>query len=377
MTIPVPSTGGDKSAHDLMDDYPIVVRALASHGLKGTRLAIPEDPLDDRGWGLLSSAIKNNRLWLVAADAVLSGTWPATLDQAERLFDGEEAMVAQMLMVERATLEVAALLDSLGPHGIDFRVLKGPAHAQILWGRPELRAWGDLDILVPDSRVGVVADALVGELGARWHDPEPIRDSVIRFAKSLTFTLPSGVEVDLHRKVVRGPFGEAVRADDLWARAREISVANGTMNAMSAEAMLIQSCFHALSRDPFQLVRLRDIAEGCRQDSTIDSDRLIALARRWDCEAVVASGVSRAVDLLGLEPGSDLTRWAESHSGSAKQRRWMGYYVDGPPTDRMMLALSTVRASRSWSYRIAYLRSLLFHPGRDPITVRIRRLLGR
>ncbi len=357
-----------------------VTAVLANHGLfnhvvNGPASGIPDEPLNDLHWSNLLSDVSQNRLWLVAAAAVNTGVLPVTVEQAEQILDGEERAVSTLLRVEQATLQVADLLASIGSYGVDFLILKGPAHAQMLWADTQLRAWGDLDILVPEPHMAVVAETLVADLGAVWHDREADRQNAIRFANSMTFTLRSGVEVDLHLTLLRGPFVETLHRDDLWRDNSTVQVGSRQMSGLSPEAMVVHACMHALSNEYGQLTRLRDIAEGLREGSGVDHHRVITLSEQWNCEAVVASAINRAASIFGSAGDLALTDWAALRPGTARQHRWMGYYLGKRRTDRMLFALSIAEAIQHRTRRVAYLRGLAFHGGRDPLPVRLRRLL--
>lgn len=350
------------------------IKRLAAYGLVSAADDFQSDPLDDTKWRTVASVVRRNRLCLVAAAAVNSGVFPVSNDQAGQVYDHEEAAVAAILGTERAALHVAELLTSVGSTGAEFLILKGAAHSQVLWADPNLRAWADLDVLVSGEHIAAVAELLVGELGATWHDRQDERESAVKFAKSMTFSLPSGVAVDLHRTLVKGPFGELVRQEDLWTSNSTISVGGQPMRGLSVEAMIIHACMHALSSELNQLTRLRDIAEGIRRDAATDVDRVMVLARHWDCEAVVASGINRAAEVFNLEPSLELVEWAASNPGSTRQERRMSYYRDQRRTDRIMLVLSRARAMTPLSLRVTYLHNVAFHKGRDPLWNRLSRL---
>ena len=49
-----------------------------------------------------------------------------------------------------------------------------------------------------------------------------------RFGKSFTYLMPGGVEVDVHRTFVMGPFGLTIELDDLWRGGRPSRSLTGT-----------------------------------------------------------------------------------------------------------------------------------------------------
>jgi hypothetical protein len=235
--------------------------------------------------------------------------------------DDSAAVLA--LLLERELLEVATRFEAAG---IEYRVLKGPAHAHLLYPDPSLRAFGDIDLLVPSDRIDDAIAMLEHEGGERRY-AEPRRGFDRRFSKGACLTMPSGLEVDLHRTLVAGPYGLTIELERLFERPASFVLAGRALPALALEERLIDACYHGvLAHRPPRLLALRDIAL-MAGDENLDVDRVLALARAWSAEAVIAQAVTAAWSTLQLAPGAPLARWAGAHRPDRAARRRLDLYT--------------------------------------------------
>ncbi len=192
----------------------IAVWALAATGMQHTRYRPPVEPFDVETWRCLVAELNAQRLWQLAAPQFALGVWPVSGIQLQEAVEAEERSAAQTLLLDK---QLAWVTDELLGWGVSYRVLKGPAHAGALWADPSRRHYSDLDILVPTAQFDHAASLIGTSLGGRRHAPDPIPGWTGKVGKGVTFTLPDGVELDLHRTIVRNPFGAGVLEDDLFS----------------------------------------------------------------------------------------------------------------------------------------------------------------
>src|SRR5207253_1468780 len=128
------------------------------------------------------------------------------------LLETHREVVLPPLVVERGLLEVAPSFEEAA---VEFLILKGPALAHTVYPDPAWRYFTDLDVLVApkDWRR---ACAVLEALGFKRGQPEPRPGFVERFGGAPSYHRPTGVEVDLHRTLVLGPFGLWVETDRLF-----------------------------------------------------------------------------------------------------------------------------------------------------------------
>jgi hypothetical protein len=295
------------------------------------------------------------------AAAVEAGTLPVTGPQAEALRDAEAEAMGWVVVLERALLDVVGRLDAAG---VPTRVLKGVAHAYLDHPDPQLRPFGDVDLLVPGPHLGDAHGVLAGLGGVRAHDEyRPGFDE--RFTKGFSMRLPDGVEIDVHRTFVLGPFGLAVRVEDLWVPPEHVLIGGQQVAVLPRPLRFLHACYHAVVKASVQSpLHLRDIAGSAPRDAA-EAATVVATASRWRGGIVVATAVQEAAGALGWDPPPALRDWAFSYRPSRRERRWLA--ASRVPTQHSaVLTAVGLAALPSWSDRLAYGRAVVWPDGLGP-----------
>jgi hypothetical protein len=339
--------------------------AVASYGLT-TRLALPQDVLADHDWDEVLANARSQRLTGLLAAAVGAGAFPTTDEQYEQTADAQVAAMAVVLRLERLLLDVA---EQLAQAGIEVRVLKGSAAAHMLYPDPALRPFNDIDILVPSGAFDDAVTVIARSGGVRQH-PQPRPGFDRRFSKGTSFSMPSGLEVDLHRTFVAGPFGLTVQLDDVWAASRPFQIGGVGLHGLDPETCFLGLCYHAaLGEAVPRLLPLRDVAQIMTRGA-IDTGRVLSLARGWRAEAAVARAVSTSVTTLGLEPRGTLAEWALEYRADRTATRALSAYThDGNAYGRQ--AVAAVRFIPGLTGKAAYVRALVW-PDHNYVSGRYR-----
>ena len=293
------------------------VRTVLSWGLPGTT-GSHRPALDDAGWHTFRAEVERHRLLGLLVAAVADEAIETSPDQAAEVARLEvDLTLVRMWQEARFPLVVADLEQA----GIDVRVLKGPAFGALDYVDAQLRPTSDLDLLVRADDIDAAA-ARLETAGALRVDPDPTPGYAATVGKGATLALPDGLEVDLHRTLVWGPFGVRIRTEDLWERSRTFELAGNPVQAMDLESSLLHACYHLLVLGYRRALSLRDVAQMLLAPE-LDPDRVLRLARRWTGEAALAAGVLLAVDELGLTTDSILVGWAAGYAPRLRERLWM------------------------------------------------------
>lgn len=353
----------------------VAARALMSAGIEGSAWRLPTRPLDDESWQSFTAEVSRQRIWGILATAISEGIWPATDDQYDTAANKEEHDAAAMLTLDRQLLHIARTLDEVG---ICYRLLKGPAHAHTLWKRGTERYYTDLDILVPSNSFREAVALIEERQGARRTNPGEDLDLISDIGKGLTLTLPNGIEVDMHRTIGHGPYRSALAPEALFEAQSLITIGDRQIPVLAPEMMIVHACWHsALGSRARHLVPYRDIAGGCRLSRESDlMPRILATAKRWRCEGLVAHAVRDTHRIFALAPLGPLGLWAWSHTTCHRERLWLATYLTELPVQEYLRVVATLAAFPSWHGKARYLRAELFHEGRDRPSVRIRRVLS-
>jgi hypothetical protein len=273
-----------------------------------------------------------------------------TLDQQEELFERHASSMHRALVIED---EARSLVRDL-PGVV---LVKGVPSAHLDHDDPSRRTFQDVDALVPGPLVDSTVAHMAGR-GARDLPPRTV-DWDRRFAKDITFVMPSGVEVDLHRTLVPGPFGFAVDIDELVAGTAPFDLGGVTAFALAPERRAIASTLALTAGEASPRLAASLDLVGSLGRHGADVDEVVRLSERWRVASLVAEGVCWSASQLGEDRlPSELRRWASTRVDTAWERRWRRLYRSGGGTNTATL-LGGVLGMRRWGDRLAYLSGLV------------------
>ena len=306
-----------------------LIRMVAGHGLGPP----PDEPVavEAESWPGLKAAVVGGRITghLVAA----------VVDGAVAL---EELAWEEALQCHRQAMGVALHLERLlgrvvttcRAHDVDPIVLKGPAVAWLDYARPELRDFGDIDLLVPSAHLSALADRFVAD-GCSRTQPE-LREGVDdRFGKGITLRTSEGWEIDWHRTLAPGPIGLVLERQGLMGHTTTFELGGETLTAYDRPHRFLHACVHVvLGNDHPRLSALRDVAQ---IGSAVDPDALVRRAGDLHLAAVVQRAVLLSRDRVA-QPDHGLAEWAGRYEPGEREEKLLATYTDGRTFARQALA---------------------------------------
>ena len=312
----------DNADHPVSLDPLDVLRVAVAHGLPGGELETAasgmELALDDEVIALAVRHRVQGLLWTAINDGVVVGS--DSLVEAART---AHADAIGHCAVSRATAALA--VGTLANAGIDVRVLKGIAIAELDHADPNERMFGDADLLVRRTDHGAALAALTSAGFVRaqpavrgWWEQ--------RFGKAIEFRAPTGGELDLHLVITGGYFGERIDHDELWAATSVAFLVDGVDGrGLDREGRLLNACCHAVLGGGSGLRALRDVAQ-LVLISGADWQTAVERARRDGCDLVIAGAVRSTWTSLGLDHQHPLLQWAADFvPDPAQERAFAGY----------------------------------------------------
>lgn len=327
------------------------ITAIAANGLAGSSTSLPVRPVSGHEWSLLLPEVIRHRLQGHLASAVRTGAFPVTRSQQRAVEQEHLRALVQVLHLERELLATTSMLDAAG---IDYRVLKGPALARIIYAEPGVRIFGDVDLLVAAEHFDGAIERLHA-VGHRTRDPVLRSDFARRFGKGLTLVSEAGVECDVHRTLVLGPHGLTIDLSSLFEQPRELHLAGRTLRTLSLELLTLHACFTvALGDASPRPVAVRDLAELALHPE-LDADEVLRLATAWRARAVVARAVSIVWASLGLADAVPLSAWAAYYLPTRQERRALAAYGSGRYAST---ARATLRVIPGIAEKAAFVRAL-------------------
>lgn len=341
-----------------------VTRSIAAHGLPGALSPWPAEPYSEAEWASLTVLVQQQRLWGLLVDAATSGALPLTPEQADQASELHFTSLCHVLLLESGYLQVVATLRRAG---VGPRVLKGSSFAHLDYPNPSLRLFSDIDLIVRAEEFDAAVEALTAEGHVR-HFPQPREGFDRRFSKGTSFALTSGLELDLHRTFVMGPYGLRLDLDDVWERSSSFELGGHPLQALDDDVRFLHACFHAALGDKVaRLVPQRDLVQ-MLLSGRLDLVRVRALTARWGAEPVVARAVNLAWENLRLSDVTALSEWARHYQPSARALRELAVYHDDGVgyAGKQLAALRAIPRMRD---KLAFAAALAF-PDRAYVTDR-------
>ena len=290
-----------------------------------TPVRVP-DPFDPMGFGLPGRPVSGigdappitqgdvDRSVRGQCTGVLVEQWgrgrPADATTAAAARRSHEDGQSTCLLLER---ELPGLVDLLEAVDAPPVVLKGPVSAHDGPLPAHLRDFGDLDLLVAADRIDAAAAALMTAGFERCFE-QVSADFDSRFAKSITLQRPFAgdwgacdgaepptFELDLHRTLIPGPFGERVPLDELHTRAVAVRIHNRWYRTLHPEHRFLHACLHVVLGSPEpRLHSVRDLVTLAPRTPS-SAKQAAALAQRWGMAIVLQRGLAIAESTF---PGS-------------------------------------------------------------------------
>jgi hypothetical protein len=305
------------------------LRWIATFGLPEGLLEVPWEgsvtPLADEAWRELLLEVDRRRLAGLLQAAVDAELWPVSPVQRRELSELHLRWSLAALDLEVALLDA---VDLLWADDLEVIVLKGSAHAHLLYREPSCRLFGDNDLLLRGADVGRAVRLLEGAGYVRTV-PELRRGFDARFGKGVTLRRVGRDELDLHRTLLFGTFGFLIDTGELFRSSQTIRLGGSSLDVLGAETRLLHLCYHAALGDPVpKLASLRDLAQTYAVGGH-DERIALDLARRWGALPVVQRAFGLLRTELGLRIEGPLAAEALGYALDRKDRRAVASYV-GP-----------------------------------------------
>ena len=193
----------------------------------------------------------------------------------------------------RALTDLAAVVSAFDGTSLRWTVFKGPVLAELVYPRPDLRLYGDVDILVDPTELGAALRCLEGAgfrlLDRNW---DLLRT---RMLGELHLQAPAGTIIDLHWHMVNRPenrFRLRLDTSALLARSVPAQIAGVRVPVLDRVDAVVHLAVHACLGGGDRLLWLTDVA--LAMERVDDIDLLAARAADMGGTSQLALMLSRA-----------------------------------------------------------------------------------
>jgi hypothetical protein len=249
---------------------------------------------------------------------------------------------------------IASVLDSLGT---PWLTVKGPVLAEVVYPRPDLRGYTDLDLVVPRRGLARALAALesIGArvLDANWDLMARVRSAELHLALGNTI-------VDLHWHLFNiGEVSEefSVELDPLLERVRRVELPTCRVPTLDLADTAMHLGVHGCLSGANRLVWLKDLEQATRGDA-FPWTELVARARATGTGGAVASMLLTAHRVIGTPVPDDVVEqlagsraWPELVATTARVCR--PERATGQRSPLRLVARSTRRDLRSSALALA------------------------
>jgi hypothetical protein len=344
-----------RSRHNQFEvaDTPVerTIRGIAGYGV-GSQLRLPIEPMSSEDFGELIGVAARHRMIGAVAECVASGDLPVTQDQRLTLTAHHSDWSRHAVHIERALVSVGGCFVDAG---IQFRVLKGAALSHLVYDDPAWRIFSDLDVLVPSHQFEDAVRVVRAELNAAQWIPELRRGFDREFGKESLLGV-DGVELDLHRTFVTGPFGLTIELDDLFQTQTPFEVGGQSFPALDDDSLFLHSAYNvALGDYPVRLSAVRDMLLVYERRG-IRNSTIVETARAWRATAVIQRAAALAMHTLELPLGHELEELARLTVSRRDSWLMASYLTSARSYTRPLASLAVIDGVRP---RIRYARALL------------------
>lgn len=209
---------------------------------------------------------------------------------------------ANELRTFQMTCDLIRIVRTLEAAGIAVLCLKGPALAVTAYGKPSMRHYGDLDILVRIENY-LRAKEILLQMGARLTYPErAVNTSESRHDNFLY----GDNSIELHWQVTTPEFPDALPVDELFRNCRSISVNGQLLKTLSLEDTVLNLLQHGTQHCWATLRHLAVLTATLQRMEAPELAATFVTAQAQGLLQPMLTGISLSHDLLGYTPPEEV-----------------------------------------------------------------------
>ncbi|HEY1753341.1 MAG TPA: nucleotidyltransferase family protein [Caulobacteraceae bacterium] len=257
-------------------------------------------------WASFLRVVARQRIPGLAYAALLAAGVELPAAAREQLATAARTTSARGLALAAESLRLARLMEA---EGIEPRLIKGAAVAQLAYGSQAIKQGRDIDLLAPPAdaerafqvlrREGYVNVHPAGELTAAQ------RRLVFRLHKDIEFLHPvRGFSLELHWRLIDNP--ALLAGFGAGSAAQEVAVLNGRLKTLADPELFVYLCVHGATHAWFRLKWLADLNAWLAGKSDDEIAGFHRFARSLGVDACTGQALLLRQRLFGAAPPAAL-----------------------------------------------------------------------
>src|SRR5712671_2024676 len=214
------------------------------------------------------------------------------------------------------TAEVFRVLERFAASGIDVLLTKGPALSVRCYGEPDMRQYGDIDLVIREADIRVATQAM---LDLAYESSIPL--SAIDAQKTVgeyAFLKPgTDLLVEFHTERTFRYHPRRLQIEKLFERSAYVVIDGRDVPVLSLEDELVLICVHGAKHFWERLMWIADVAALISRQP-LDWDSALAVANEVGAQRMLRLGLRLAADLLGAELPAHVEATVQSDRAVAK-----------------------------------------------------------
>lgn len=264
---------------------------------------------DSFDWPLFLRSAEDHGLTLLVADHVKN--LDRSLVPPEALVRLQQSQRAHAVSALQLTAELFRVLERFAAAGIDVLLTKGPALSVRCYGKPDMRQYGDIDLIVREADIRRATEAMT-DLAYAPRVPLSAIDAKkspgeYAFRKSGTNVL-----VEFHTERTFRYHPRRLPIEKLFQRRAVVAIDGRDVPALSVEDELVLISVHGAKHFWERLMWIADVAALTSAKQAPDWTRAMAVARDVGAERILYLALKLATDVLGSQLPAQLETIVQS-----------------------------------------------------------------
>jgi hypothetical protein len=266
-------------------------------------------------WPLFLRSAEDHGLTLLLAENVKN--LGRSLIPPQALVKLQELQRSHAISALQLTAELFRVLQRLTVSGINVLLTKGPALSVRCYGKPDMRQYGDLDLIVRESDIRRATQAMI-DLKYEPRVPLSAIDAKKSPGEYVFRKSGTNVLVEFHTERTFRYHPRHLPIERLFQRHAFVAIDGRDVPTLSFEDELVLICVHGAKHFWQRLMWIADVAALTSAKQVPDWSRAMAVAQEVGAERILRLGLLLAFDVLGAQLPAQLEPSMQSDRTVAK-----------------------------------------------------------